>query len=89
MGGGASDIDEWTEEELNEELKKLPGFIERKKARVKRETFDAMNTSPLVRHYITSISDSSVRAFLPSVFGSLRSMYVYVPPGVGASFWPC
>lgn len=62
--GGASDIDEWTEEELNEELKKLPGFIERKKARVKRETFDAMNTSPLVRHYITSISDSSVRAVL-------------------------
>jgi hypothetical protein len=66
--GGANDVDEWTEEELTEELKKIPGYIERKKARVKRETFDAMNTSPLVRHYITSISDSSVR--LPSTLPS-------------------
>mmetsp|Transcript_35270 Transcript_35270/g.67421 ORF Transcript_35270/g.67421 Transcript_35270/m.67421 type:complete len:348 (-) Transcript_35270:513-1556(-) len=56
--GPAAQDDVWTEEELQAELKKIPGYIERKKQRMKRETFDAMDTSPLVRHYVSAIADA-------------------------------
>mmetsp|Transcript_21382 Transcript_21382/g.25754 ORF Transcript_21382/g.25754 Transcript_21382/m.25754 type:complete len:376 (+) Transcript_21382:151-1278(+) len=42
-----------------QEQMKIPGFIERKQQRPKRVIFDAMGTSPLIRHYISQISDAN------------------------------
>eukprot|EP00238_Polyblepharides_amylifera_P010486 CAMPEP_0196576302 /NCGR_PEP_ID=MMETSP1081-20130531/5603_1 /TAXON_ID=36882 /ORGANISM="Pyramimonas amylifera, Strain CCMP720" /LENGTH=181 /DNA_ID=CAMNT_0041894879 /DNA_START=853 /DNA_END=1398 /DNA_ORIENTATION=- len=59
QGNNGDNIGEWSQEDLQEELKKLPGYVDRKTNRLRREQFDAMDTSPLVRHFVANITDSS------------------------------
>lgn len=59
--GPSSSADAFTED-LREEISALPGFIDRKNMRPKRVIFDAMGTSPLIRHYIDAVADSTSNA---------------------------
>ena len=49
----------WDPEEMKEALRNMPGYIERKEQTVQRQNFDAKAASPLVRHYVSVLSNSS------------------------------
>mmetsp|Transcript_6310 Transcript_6310/g.10940 ORF Transcript_6310/g.10940 Transcript_6310/m.10940 type:complete len:355 (-) Transcript_6310:168-1232(-) len=48
----------WDKAEMKEAMRKIPGYVERREQPLARGTFDAMGTSPLVRHYVSILSES-------------------------------
>eukprot|EP00959_Pyramimonas_sp_CCMP1952_P446242 9343178-Pyramimonas_sp.AAC.1 len=50
---------DWTEEELQAELQKIPGYVEHKMQRLKRVPVDALSISPLVKHYVKAIAETN------------------------------
>mmetsp|Transcript_30644 Transcript_30644/g.66890 ORF Transcript_30644/g.66890 Transcript_30644/m.66890 type:complete len:371 (-) Transcript_30644:8-1120(-) len=57
--GPIDHFSDWTEEEMQAELQKIPGYVEHKVQRLKRVPVDALSISPLVKHYVKAIAETN------------------------------